>query len=386
MVEGGTGTDTLVFNGSNVSENIDISANGARVRFFRDVGNVTMDLNGVENIDFAALGGADNIVVGDLSGTGAKQVNIDLAGAPGGSTGDGQADTVTVNGTNGGNHITLSLQNGKVVVSGLRAQVTIANAEQTDALTINGAGGNDTIDASALLATSAQLTIDGGAGNDTIIGGQGADTLIGGDGNDVVTGGRGDDVAFLGAGNDTFIWNPGDGSDVVEGQGGTDTLVFNGSNASENIDISANGGRVRFFRDVGNVTMDLNGVENINFAALGGADNIVVGDLTGADAKKGEHRSRRDGGRRRRRWRRRYRDAQRGCRRRHNQRKTFRLRHRRYGSRCESDDRARGTGRRADHQRRGGNDTIDASVCRDLAGAEHQWRRRQRHDKGRRGK
>ena len=94
-------------------------------------------------------------------------------------------------------------------------------------------------------------------------------------------GGRGDDVAFLGAGNDTFTWNPGDGSDIVEGQAGVDTLLFNGSNAGESIDISANGSRVRLFRDVANITMDLNGVEHIQFATLGGADTVTVGDLTG---------------------------------------------------------------------------------------------------------
>ena len=102
---------------------------------------------------------------------------------------------------------------------------------------------------------------------------------------DVVTGGQGNDLAFLGAGNDTFIWNPGDGSDTVEGQADTDTLQFNGANVSEHIDISANGSRVRFFRDIGNVTMDLNGVENIKFSALGGADHITVNDLSGTDAK-----------------------------------------------------------------------------------------------------
>ena len=38
-----------------------------------------------------------------------------------------------------------------------------------------------------------------------------------------------------------FMWNPGDGSDIVEGGAGTDTLVFNGANIDETIDISANG-------------------------------------------------------------------------------------------------------------------------------------------------
>ena len=37
-----------VFNGANVSEQIDLSANGSRLRLFRDVGNITMDTDGVE--------------------------------------------------------------------------------------------------------------------------------------------------------------------------------------------------------------------------------------------------------------------------------------------------------------------------------------------------
>ena len=62
---------------------------------------------------------------------------------------------------------------------------------------------------------------------------------------------------MLGAGDDTFVWNPGDGSDTVDGQAGSDTLLFNGANVNENIDISANGAHARLFRDVANITMDL---------------------------------------------------------------------------------------------------------------------------------
>jgi Ca2+-binding RTX toxin-like protein len=286
-IEGGDGTDTLVFNGANVNEKIDISANGHRARFTRDVANITMDLNGVEDIHFNALGGADTITVNDMTGTDVKDVAIDLSGTPGSGVGDGAADTVIVNGTAGKDTVQVTGSGSSVSVAGLSALVTIAGAEgANDSLVINTLGGDDVITAAGLPAGTVQLTIDGGAGNDTITGSDGNDTLIGGDGNDTVTGGRGNDVALLGNGNDTFIWNPGDGSDTVEGQAGTDTLVFNGSNASENIDISANGGRVRFFRDVGNVTMDLNGIEHIQFAALGGADNIVVNDLTGTDVNQ----------------------------------------------------------------------------------------------------
>jgi len=148
------------------------------------------------------------------------------------------------------------------------------------AINVQAGGGNDEV----RIGPGAQLdnvTIDGGAGDDTLIGGDGNDTLIGGPGNDVIDGGRGSDTVLMGAGNDTFVWDPGDGSDTVEGQGGKDTLDFNGSNASEHFDISANGSRVRLFRDVAAVTMDVNGIEALNLAARGSADRITVGDLSG---------------------------------------------------------------------------------------------------------
>jgi len=286
VVEGQDGTDTLVFNGSNVSEKISISANHGRVSLVRDVGNVTMDLNGVEHIQLNALGSADNITVNDLSGTGVTQVAIDLASPPGSGAGDGAADTVTVNATKYDDVIAVQGQGGSLTVTGLPEAITISGSESTDALVVAGGAGNDTLSAATLPAGNTTLTLDGGSGNDTIIGSQGDDILLGGDGNDTVTGGRGNDTALLGNGNDTFIWNPGDGSDTVEGQAGTDTLVFNGANINERMDISANGERGRLTRDVGNITMDLNGVEHIQVNALGGADTITVNDLTGTDVTR----------------------------------------------------------------------------------------------------
>ena len=329
--------------------------------FTRDVGNIVMDLNDVEQIHFNALGGADKITVNDLAGTDVTQVAIDL-GATGGG-GDGAADPVIVNGTSGDDQINVVGAGTSVSVTGLPAQVNIDGCGRANDLLAINAGGNDTINASTLPAGVIGLTIDGGAGNDTIIGSQGADMLIGGDGNDTVTGGRGNDVALLGAGDDTFIWNPGDGSDTVEGQAGTDTLVFNGANVGENIDISANGSRVRLFRDVGNVTMDLNGVEHIQFNALGGADTITVNDLTGTDVKQvnidlaataGQRPGRRSGG---------HRDRQRHGRRRHRHGRQQRRLGGRQRAGGEGDDRGR-RGRpttRSSVNGLAGNDTIDAS-------------------------
>jgi hypothetical protein len=58
-----------------------------------------------------------------------------------------------------------------------------------------------------------------------------------------------------------FVWDPGDGSDTIEGQDGTDTMLFKGADAAERVALFANGSRLRFLRDPGNVAMDTAGVE-----------------------------------------------------------------------------------------------------------------------------
>ena len=126
-------------------------------------------------------------------------------------------------------------------------------------------------------------TIAGGIGNDTLLGGVGAENILGGDGNDSLDGNGGNDRALMGAGDDVFVWDPGDGSDVVEGEAGADTMRFNGANIAEQVDLSANGNRLRFFRTQANITMDTAGLERVDFNALGGADLVTVNDLTGTD-------------------------------------------------------------------------------------------------------
>jgi Ca2+-binding RTX toxin-like protein len=280
--EGQDGTDSMLFNGANIAEKIDVSANGSRVRFTRDVASIVMDLNGVEHVNFNALGGADQITVNDLSGTGVNQVNLDLASPPGTGTGDGAADTVIVNGTNGDDTIQVFGAGTSYSVAGLPALVSVTGSEgANDALTVSALGGNDLVNASGLPATVVKLTVDGGTGNDILTGSQGDDVLMGNDGSDLITGGRGNDSAFMGNDNDTFVWNPGDGSDVIEGQDGFDSMVFNGANINEKFDLSANGTRLRFTRDVAGIMMDTNAVEQVSLNALGGADLITVGDLTG---------------------------------------------------------------------------------------------------------
>ncbi len=335
-IEGEGGTDTLVFNGSGGNENFDFSANGPRFRFFRDLGNITMDTDDLEKVKLDALGGADNAVVNDLAGTDVTLANIDLEGVLGGGLGDGAPDNITVKGTAGADLVDVSSDAGLVEVDGLAADVLVKRAEQgSDRLAIDGLGGgdlvkvfgssandlidiapspvagnarvtasnipafvdlagvatlavkglagDDTISGTSGLAALLSLRLYGGSGEDELNGGDGIDQLFGGAQNDAVDGNAGNDVGILGTGRDTFVWDPGDGSDTVEGQGGTDTLLFNGSGGNENFDFSANGPRFRFFRDLGNITMDTDDVEQVDLNALGGADNAVVNNLAGTD-------------------------------------------------------------------------------------------------------
>jgi Ca2+-binding RTX toxin-like protein len=284
VVEGQAGADTLQFNGANIAEQINLTANGQRLKFTRDVGNIVMDVDGTEQVNFAALGGADTITVGDLTGTAVTAVNLDLSAPAGSGTGDGAADTLIVTGTNGADNITVAGAGTSASVTGLAAQVNIQGAEgANDSLVVKAMGGNDGVSAAGLPSGVVKLTLDGGAGDDTILGSQGADMLLGGDGNDSITGNQGNDTAFMGAGDDVFFWSPGDGSDTVDGQDGTDKLMFFGSAASENFNLSANGSRVLLTRDVGNISMDLNGTERLELRTLGGADNVTVNDLSGTD-------------------------------------------------------------------------------------------------------
>ena len=256
---------------------------------FGDAGNDVLNGKGGNDLLF---GGAGNDVL--TGGAGDDQLfgeagDDRMIWNPGDGTdllegGDGN-DTAEVNGGNGDETFTITANGTRVRFDRVTPAPFSLDIGTTENLVVHANGGNDVITAGNGLASLIHLTLDGGAGNDTITGGDGNDLLIGGDGNDIVSGGRGNDTAQLGAGDDTFIWNPGDGSDVVEGQAGLDTLMFNGANVAEKINISANHGRVDLTRDVGNVTMDLNGMERIDVFARGGADSIVVGDLTGTGTK-----------------------------------------------------------------------------------------------------
>jgi Ca2+-binding RTX toxin-like protein len=205
VVEGGAGTDTMAVDGASIGEQFELSANGGRLRFTRDVANITQDTDDVERVELRTFGGADRITVNDLRGTDVRSVSIDLAASTGG--GDGQADIVVINGTAGRDQVTITLDgSGAVVVRGLATEVVIRNFEPAlDRLEFNALGGNDVVFAGGTPAVLLPLTLRGGDGNDALTGGAGADLLEGGAGADTLDGGAGYDILVGGPGNDVLL-------------------------------------------------------------------------------------------------------------------------------------------------------------------------------------
>jgi Ca2+-binding RTX toxin-like protein len=271
---GGTGNDVL-------------TGGSGGDQLFGESGNDT--LLGKGGFDFL-FGGNDNdtLTGGDADDQVFGQSGNDRSiWNPGDDTdlneGGAGTDTTEVNGGGGAEQFTTTANGTRVRFDRLNPAPFSIDIGTSENLVLNANGGDDSFSATGNLAALIKITVDGGTGNDTLLGSNGIDVLLGGDGNDFVDGQQGNDVGFLGAGNDVFQWDPGDGSDIVEGQDGTDELLFNGSAANERMAASANGGRVLFTRDIANIVMDLDNVENITANLLGGTDVLTVNDLSGTD-------------------------------------------------------------------------------------------------------
>jgi predicted lipoprotein with Yx(FWY)xxD motif len=246
----------------------------------------------------------------DLISPAGARVEAGAASGSGSAAGYGGSGFAAVR----GRKVSATLYNGTLSVIGTRASEKIAlrlkagdaSVLEVDAgddgsadfsfarsdvkrIVVIGRAGNDSLsidESNGVFTDAIPTTLNGGGGNDTLTGGSGAERLVGGSGNDTMDGNRGADIGIMGSGADTFIWDPGDGSDVVEGQAGHDTMVFNGAAAAEQVELSANGTRLKFFRNPGNVTMDTAGVERVDFNALGGADSVRVNDLSATDVRE----------------------------------------------------------------------------------------------------
>src|SRR3954451_16014701 len=134
-----------------------------------------------------------------------------------------------------------------------------------------------------LTAAAGRLTIDGGAGDDIIVGGPSLDTIKGGEGDDRLTGGPNGTVPATaresiegGAGNDVMIWNNGDGEDSDVGGDGVDETQFNNGTADDVMDVAPAGAGHHFHRVSADIDIDMSAdTERLNINAFSGNDSLV---------------------------------------------------------------------------------------------------------------
>lgn len=187
------------------------------------------------------------------------------------------------------------------VITSLRVNATSSSGSNKIVLNLSGAtfssllmarvtagGGSDTVNASG---SDVLVSLDGGAGNDVVIGGQAdtggttinvpntppynrsyelQNTLLGGSGNDVLIGGAGNDSMLGGSGNDTMSGEG--GNDLLSGDSGNDKL----SGGDDEDTVSGSAGDDSVTGDDGNDYV------------YGGAGRDTVSGGEGLDVVKGQ--------------------------------------------------------------------------------------------------
>jgi Ca2+-binding RTX toxin-like protein len=194
--------------------------------------------------------------------------------------------------------IVVNQVSGQISVSGIRGSFPVSRVK---AIAVVGLEGNDEI----RLNSEARVTrfqaptnpffslpgmlsnepvrvpviVDGGAGNDTIVGGAAADILLGGTGNDRIDGNSGDDLIHGGAGDD-----------AISGRSGNDRIYASEGNDS----VSAGSGDDAVYGGDGNDTVhgedgnDFIAGEKGNDSLWGGTGNDAIQAGDGNDAAYGE--------------------------------------------------------------------------------------------------
>ncbi len=293
------GTFTVIVNGGDGNDAVTVLAKST------EIAGATLNGDGGDDV----LTGADsndtlNGGAGNDRLIGAKGVDV-MNGGDGNDTlvwnngdgsdrmsGDAGNDGVEVNGSPTlGDAFTLAPEPGGVKFQRTNL-VPFTLDTATERFQVNGLGGDDSLSTSAGVGALTLLSVDGGAGADTVTGSDGPDLILGGEGNDVLSGGggddrivgdRGSDTMNGGTGDDTLVWNNGDGTDVVNGDDGRDTVEVNGApTAGDVFTVQPNGARIRFDRtNLVPFSLDIGSSEAMQANGLGGDDAITVGDVGG---------------------------------------------------------------------------------------------------------
>ena len=105
-------------------------------------------------------------------------------------------------------------------------------------IVVNAGGGNDTVsivEKNGAFTNKEKTTLNGGLGQDRLVGGRFGETFAGGRGDDKISGRKG---------GDRILWTAGEGADTIDGEQGSDMLIADGSAGGDTFVIAPVGARV----------------------------------------------------------------------------------------------------------------------------------------------
>ena len=193
-------------------------------------------LTGGAGDDTFKVNGTANQIAGDViaGGTGTNAISLDNSGG---------AVTATFDMDNISDVLAMTVAdvdgdeaNAEAVTITFSAITeTTAQTVVLDASAITDAD-DDLVMTNSAESSTTKFDIEGGAGDDVLIGSDGADTIVGGGGADTITGDAGDDNLTGGAGIDNYVFSDTNGTDTITFVRNEDLLDFSGITAEGTID------------------------------------------------------------------------------------------------------------------------------------------------------
>jgi hypothetical protein len=162
IVDGGAGQDKLAMEGTFASESLSLSAAAGHLIVVHELRD-RIDADNVEDVSYLGLGGLDEsgdaVAVNDLTGTDVTRFTPNFSSSQNGTAPNNSADALTVRGTAGVDHITLSGSGANITVAGLKPTVNPVFLQPQDTLRIETRAGRDTVDTSGLRPGLVQLQV-----------------------------------------------------------------------------------------------------------------------------------------------------------------------------------------------------------------------------------
>lgn len=276
-LEGGLGNDSLTGN-----QDADSLVGGDGNDWFSGWGGADTIYGDAGNDTIYGGGGGDSIFGGEGADLIGQHQIFGADTIEGGETGLDE-DTITFEGSDSAVDVNLTgSEAGTFTQTGYETDVSqfiqIENFALSDF--------DDTLEGGS---NTADMEIDAGAGNDSVVGGSGADSIEGGAGFDSLLGGDGDDTLLGGGDNDSL--SGGDGADYLDG--GTGTTYYESGLGADTIEDTVGSFGVASYVGSGSaVNIDLTdalsetggwaegdtliGVEQIDGSWL--YDDVIIGD------------------------------------------------------------------------------------------------------------